>query len=153
MAGRMLAAMPASHLLASLLALGAGPAAAAPGVVQNIAGCRTNTLQANDDGSTDSVPLGSRATSSTASSSRLYVNNNGNVTFDRRSGQYTPFDFREAGALIIAPFFADVDTRGVGSGQVTYGNRRSAAGRVLRHLGVNVGYYSGAPTSSTSSSC
>ena len=42
----------------------------------------------------------------------LWVNNNGNVTFDGPLGTYTPFGLDRHGRPIIAPFFADVDTRG-----------------------------------------
>ena len=53
--------------------------------------------------------------------SSLYVNNNGNVTFDEPLDTYTPFGLHESAVPIIAPFFADVDTRGVGSNPVQYG--------------------------------
>ena len=51
---------------------------------------------------------------------QLWVNNNGNVTFDGPLGTYTPFGLVATRTPIIAPFFADVDTRG-GAGQVTFG--------------------------------
>ncbi|MCB9506853.1 MAG: DUF4215 domain-containing protein [Myxococcales bacterium] len=40
----------------------------------------------------------------------VYVNTNGNVTFDGPFGTYTPFAF-PGGTKMVAPFFADVDTR------------------------------------------
>ena len=43
---------------------------------------------------------------------KLFLNNNGNVTFTGPLGTYTPFVFTAATPPIIAPFFADVDTRG-----------------------------------------
>jgi hypothetical protein len=52
--------------------------------------------------------------------SQLFVNNNGNVTFDSPLSQFTPFDLTSTQHVIVAPFFADVDTR---TGNVlTYGN-------------------------------
>ena len=42
----------------------------------------------------------------------FYVNNNGNIRFDNPSSDYNPFDIATSSAAIIAPFFADVDTRG-----------------------------------------
>lgn len=39
----------------------------------------------------------------------LYVNSNGNVTFGAPLFSYTPFDLSSTGAVILAPFFADVD--------------------------------------------
>lgn len=43
--------------------------------------------------------------------SKLWVNNNGNVTFDSDLGTFTPFDLESTTTRIIAAFFADVDTR------------------------------------------
>ena len=40
---------------------------------------------------------------------KFYVNNNGNITFDGPLATFTPTDL--ASEKIIAPFFADVDTR------------------------------------------
>ena len=44
----------------------------------------------------------------------------GNVTFDSSLSSFTPFDLTSTGRQIIAPFFADVDTRRAGDA-VTYG--------------------------------
>ena len=69
------------------------------------------------------------------------MNNNGNVTFGGPLGDYTPFDLTSTQSVIIAAFFADVDTTGAASGVVTYGtgvvNGRPAFGVNY----VNVGYY------------
>jgi uncharacterized protein (TIGR03437 family) len=71
----------------------------------------------------------------------LYVNNNGNVTFDEPLPGYTPRRLSETGRTIIAPFWADVDTTGVRSSPVTYGrgvvNGRPAFAANWR----NVGYF------------
>jgi hypothetical protein len=69
----------------------------------------------------------------------VFVNNNGNVTMSERLSAFTPFDFRETGRLMIAPFFADVDTRGTGSvhyGAVTYHGRPAFC-----VIWDNVGYF------------
>ena len=42
---------------------------------------------------------------------QLYVNKNGNITFDSALSDYTPFSLVDTQSKIIAPFFADVDTR------------------------------------------
>jgi Nidogen-like len=98
---------------------------AAPGfssAIRNPTGSGANTLAANDDGSTAAVSLGFLANFFGASSSTVFVNNNGNVTFTSPLSQFTPNGLPTGvGQPIIAPFFADVDTRGVGSGLVTYG--------------------------------
>ena len=52
---------------------------------------------------------------------RLWVSNNGNVTFDAPLSEYTPFGLKATSRAIIAPFFADVDTRASGSNTVKYG--------------------------------
>src|SRR5437667_3927958 len=70
----------------------------------------------------------------------LYLNNNGNLTFGQPFSEYTPVPLNSTAIPIIAPFFADVDTR-VGN-TVTFGN-----GTIDGHtaFGVNwpgVGCYS-----------
>jgi hypothetical protein len=127
-----------------LLALTGAPALAAPGVVQDLPGCRANTLAANDDDSTDAVPLGFTATLFDATFDEAFVNNNGNITFNDSLGEFTPFDFRETGEPMIAPFFADVDTRGDGSGLVHYGTVANFGGaEAFCVIWDNVGYFSG----------
>src|SRR5205814_486063 len=75
--------------------------------------------------------------------SNLYVNNNGNVTFDSSLSTYTPFGLSSTNRKIIAPFFADVDTRSSGSSPVTYsyGNAVYNGHNVFCVDWVNVGYY------------
>jgi hypothetical protein len=51
----------------------------------------------------------------------LYINNNGNLTFDAPLSQFTPSDLTTFGSPILAPFFADVDTRGANSAIVNFG--------------------------------
>jgi hypothetical protein len=43
--------------------------------------------------------------------SSVYINNNGNLTFGSSLSAYTPFPLSTSTMPIIAPFFADVDTR------------------------------------------
>ena len=52
----------------------------------------------------------------------LFINTNGNVTFDAPLSTFTPFSLDDALRPIIAPFFADVDTRNPASGLITFGN-------------------------------
>ena len=56
------------------------------------------------------------------SCSDVWVNNNGNVTFGAALSDYTPSNLTTFGNPILAAFFADVDTRGAGSGVVDYGD-------------------------------
>ena len=50
----------------------------------------------------------------------LYINNNGNVSFVTPYGTYSSTPFPTASYIMIAPFWADVDTRPAASGLVYY---------------------------------
>jgi RHS repeat-associated protein len=91
-----------------------------------VAGFDQSSYGPNDDGSwdcvgqNDGVPTGCTPSSVSlpfsidffgTSYDSLYLNNNGNVTFGAPLGTYTPYPLSELGPPIIAPFFADVDTR------------------------------------------
>lgn len=110
-------AIPA--VLAALLVC-AMPAAAGP--VLNLPGFHTDVLSPNDDGSTGAAPIGFTINFFGVSYSSVYVNNNGNITFTGPLGTFTPFSLLSTATPVIAPFFGDVDTRGDGSGVVSYGN-------------------------------
>jgi hypothetical protein len=78
----------------------------------------------------------------------LYVNNNGNVTFGDLLSAYTPTnlvnlvtDPTATATNIIAPFWADVDTRAAGSGLVTYGTNTVNGHAAFAASWVDVGYY------------
>ncbi len=129
-------------LIAALL-LVASPAAAAPGVVQNLAGCRAHQVAATDDGSSDAVALGFTAHIYDGTFTQAYVNNNGNITFDAKLAKYTPFDFRESGAPSIDPFFADVDTTGAASGLTNYGTVTYGGHPAFCVIWDHVGYFLG----------
>lgn len=85
------------------------------------AGFNSSSLAANDDGSTGLVSMGFDVNFFGIVYDSLFVNNNGNVTFDAALSTYTPFDLTSTETPIIAPFFADVDTRSAASALVTYG--------------------------------
>lgn len=100
-----------------------------------------STLPANDDGSTGQVGVGFDLNFFGDMYDSLFVNNNGNVTFNNSLSTFTPFGIQNSSIPIIAPFFADVDTRG-GSAEVSYG-KGMVEGRDA--FGVNwpgVGYFS-----------
>ena len=117
------------------------PAAASANAVINDPNCAANTLAANDDGSTGQVALPFRLNFYGGSYGSLWVNNNGNVTFTGPLGTYTPFVFTAGTPPIIAPFFADVDTRGTGSGLVTYGATTYLGRSAFCVNWPHVGYY------------
>lgn len=110
--------------MAAIVACGAAlfstPAFADP-ILTN-PGFNANVLPANDDGSTGLVNMGFAVNFFGTNASQLYVNNNGNVSFLSSLFTYTPFDLTGGtGVPIIAAYFADVDTRGSGSGLTHYG--------------------------------
>ena len=128
-------------LLAIFAAFIVGASAAFAGAVRS--GFNSSSLPANDDGSTGRVTVGFTMNFFGAQYSQLYVNNNGNLSFDGPLSAYTPSPIAASGLKIIAPFWADVETRGTGSGIVTYSfgtgviDGRNAFGANY----LNVGYY------------
>jgi hypothetical protein len=117
-------------------------AAAAGGAIVDDVGCTSNVLGANDDGSTGLVSLPFALNFFGQSHTSLYVNNNGNVTFNAPLGTYTPYVITASVPPIIAPFFADVDTRGIGSGLTTYGTTTFQGHTAFCVNWLDVGYFS-----------
>ncbi len=97
----------------------------------------TLAMSPNDDGSTPNIPLPFTFTLYGVEFTSCWVNNNGNVTFDRGLSSYTPWGFPSGNNAMLAPFFADVDTRG-GGGAVWY---KIEANRMIV-IWDHVGYYS-----------
>ncbi len=104
-----------------VLIFGMGVAVQALAVPAVRPGFDANTLTANDDGSTGLVDIGFTLNFFGNTFSQGFVNNNGNMTFDYPLGTFTPFGLSTTNRVIIAPFFADVDTSVAGSAPVTYG--------------------------------
>jgi hypothetical protein len=103
-------------------------------------GFAANNLPANDDGSTGLINLGFAANLFGTTYTQAYINNNGNITFDNPLGTYTPFGLTGGGVPpIIAPFFADVDTR-VGP-LMTYGTSTIDGHAAFGVDWPGVGYY------------
>ena len=107
--------------------------------------CLSNYLPANDDESSEAVALPFALSFFGQPYSDVFVNNNGNITFGEGLSDYTPSAFTAdegggySGPPIIAPFFADVDTRGEGSNVVTYGAGPDGTSFCVNW--VDVGYY------------
>jgi putative cell wall-binding protein len=110
-----------SALVAGLLVGTAASASAVGGAMVDAAACTASSIPANDDASSAQVDVGFDLDFFGTTYSQLYVNNNGNVTFDGPLSTFTPFQLSATREKIIAPFFADVDTRGAGSGLTRYG--------------------------------
>ena len=113
------------------------------GAVVSEAACAATDLAANDDGSSPAVQLPFEIDFYGQRYEQLWVNNNGNVTFDGPLAEYTPFGLADTSSVIIAPFFADVDTRGEGSDVVRYGyGTTTYEGRPAFCVNwLDVGYY------------
>lgn len=127
-------------LTAMAVAIAFGPVAVAGTVAP---GFTTNTLAANDDGSTSLIGLPYAINYFGSTYTGLYVNNNGNVTFSSAMSTYTPSGLGSSysGQPIIAPFFGDVDTRGAGSGLTSYGTGTYAGHTAFGVTWPDVGYY------------
>ncbi len=111
-------------------------------------GFNTSTLAANDDGSTGFVSFGFGADINFFGTNYGggFVNNNGNLTFGNDLGTFPPFNLTgNTGIPIIAPFFADVDTRTNGdpdSAPVRYGTGTVDGRDAFGVSYVDVGYFS-----------
>ena len=129
------------------------------GVAGNANGFGENVLVRNDDASSAAVDLtpiwGSGGINFFGKNyTRLFVNNNGNFTFETALSNYTPDTIGEGfNSPIIAAFWADVDTRGgvvtegaspggnsLGTNQVFYD--LDVANGVFTATWDDVGYYS-----------
>lgn len=126
---------------ALLIAVLAGGGTAAAQAVRTDAGFTTNSLARNDDGSTGLVATGFTTNFFGVVGTQLYVNNNGNITFGAPLSTFTPFNLTSTATNIIAPFFADVDTRNLGSALTTYGNSTVDGHNAFGVDWVNVGYF------------
>lgn len=133
-------ALPVALTLALALAT---PAQA--GAVRDASLFTDNSLAANDDGSTGLVNIGFGINFYGISQNNLYVNNNGNVTFANRLSTFTPFGLLTSSIAIIAPFFADVDTRAPGSSLVQYGQDTIGGRNVFGVNWINVGVFASLP--------
>jgi len=74
----------------------------------------------NDDGSTASINLPFTFNFYGQAVNHVFINNNGNISFDMGYFQYVTNPFPSTQFLMVAPFWADVDTRDPGSGLVYY---------------------------------
>ena len=78
-------------------------------------GTFTLAMTPNDDGSTGVLSLPFTFCFYGTNQNAFYINNNGNVSFGGSYSEYTATGFPYAGFPMLAPFWADVDTRGVGN--------------------------------------
>jgi hypothetical protein len=122
--------------------------------IRLLPGFMTTTYGPNDDGSypcvgpdagtplncnPTPVPIGFTVSFYGEAFSNLYVNNNGNITFDAPLSDYSPFGFIGVTNEIIAPYFADVDTRA--GNVVTFGNDSVDGHAAFGVNWIGVGYF------------
>lgn len=105
-----------------------------------VAGFDSNEMFRNDDESTGIAALGFTVNFFGISHSGVYINTNGNVTFDDPLSTFTPFNLTSTSRQIIAPFFADVDTTAAGD-PVTYGTGTFDGRAAFGVNWINVDYF------------
>lgn len=123
------------------LVLAAGPGALAAQAIRTDAGFTANSLARNDDGSTGLVSLGFAFNFFGLTGNQAYVNNNGNITFDAALSTFVPFPLLNANRQIIAPFFADIDTREPSPGLTQFGTSIVGGRAAFGVNWLNVGYF------------
>ncbi|WP_282092538.1 nidogen-like domain-containing protein [Epibacterium ulvae] len=101
-----------------------------------------DVLPRNDDGSSrvdlsDVFEDGLNFFGTHYAADEIFVNTNGNITFGRSLGQFTPSSIANESLPIIAPFWADVDTRAGNPIQVEI----DAVADVVTMTWENVGFY------------
>lgn len=104
------------------------------------AGFGTLAMLPNDDGSSNLLNLPFGINFFGNNYNNFFANNNGNITFNGPVGQYTPSPFPISTQPMIAPFWADVDTRCTTCGAVYVGAPNTGTVAVTWN---NVGYFSG----------
>jgi hypothetical protein len=105
--------------------------------------CDATSVAANDDGSSPEIALPFTVNFGGRQFSSLWVNNNGNITFDGPLSAYTSSDLSTTGSAIVAGWWADVDTRGANSDPVKYGTGTVNGRQAFCATYDNVGYYAG----------
>ena len=127
---------------ATLSVIALTPAMASAGAMITDVNCSANALPRGADATT-SFNLTNPLNFAGSNITKVYVNDNGNVTLDDNMFGVNPKpQLKFAGRKIVAPFFADVDTRHASSNQVTFGNDAAFDGRKAFCANWNgVGYF------------
>jgi hypothetical protein len=117
-------------------------AAEAASAIVDSPGCHAHTLPADDDDSSQVQTMGFTVNFFGHRFNQLYVNNNGNVSFGESVSEYTPNGLSAPGHFpTLAPFWADVDTSGEGSGLTRYGPTQYNGNAAYCVVWPRVGYY------------
>jgi hypothetical protein len=112
-----------------------------PAAIRMLPGFTTNSLPAEDDAPSQTFTLPFTINFFGVQTNVVHINNNGNISFSVDNPTYTPTALNSAngGIPIIAPFFADVDTRT--GATVTYGTDTLCGLPVFGVDYINVGYF------------
>ena len=84
------------------------------------AGNGWSNLDRNDDGSTSNVAIPFTFSLYGTLYTSIWINNNGNISFDGPKARYNPNGFPNAYDVMVAAWWTDIDTRGASSGTVWY---------------------------------
>jgi len=127
-----------AYALALLLSiLMGGISAAQAQAVRSNPGFTAASIPRNDDGSTDTaIDLGFDVNFFGANFRTAFVNNNGNITFGGPLSTFTPEGLVASPLRIIAPFWADVDTRASRSLRTRHRRRPPRLRRQLGERGI-----------------
>jgi Nidogen-like/PEP-CTERM motif len=130
-----------SKLASALALVSAGVSAHAAPVVGGF--INGGTVSRCDDCFTAATSLGFSANFFGTTYTDTFVSNNGYVTFGAGQGIFTPTGLTAAysGLPIIAPFFADVDTRPANGGTVRYGTGTYLGSAAFGVTWERVGYF------------
>ena len=112
-----------------------------PAAIRLLPGFTTTSLPAEDDSPSQTAVIPFTVNFFGVQTNQIHVNNNGNISFEQDNPTFTPTNLNSAngGIPIIAPFFADVDTRT--GATVTYGNDTLCGRQVFGVDYINVGYF------------
>jgi gliding motility-associated-like protein len=106
--------------------------------VAEFSGYSASNQYRNDDASTNAKLLPFNFCFYGTNYNSVYINNNGNVSFGSGYSTYSASGFPSTQFKMVAPFWADVDTRGTASGVVHY----KITNDYMIVKWENVGYYS-----------
>jgi hypothetical protein len=107
--------MLAGLLALAVLAVPSAARAVGPDAVVYPTGWDANAIARADDTFNQVVGLPFTMTWGGTSYNQVFLNMNGSITFTSGTGDYTPDPLSSVGQAIMAPFWADVDTRYVGT--------------------------------------
>ncbi len=138
-------ALFAAAAIAGMLIAGSASAIDLRSGMGGSTGYGTNYLSGNDDGSSPNIPLPFQVNFFGNVYNSVFVNNNGNITFNGPVGSYTPTAFPVSSQPMIAPFWGDVDTRCGSCGLTYYAGTLPSPGTTDGRFTVtwnDTGYYS-----------